>query len=97
MLLNVYAYQLTHWRDELPEVFRINEVIVRVFREQHLPEPAHCHVVWPDGMARLTLPDLAPMRHSDPVPKRARAEIVARLEDILDLWNQSNPMRSLAR
>jgi hypothetical protein len=78
----------------VPEVFRINEVIiVRVYREQHLPEPPHCHVVWPDGMARLTLPDLSPMPHSERLPRGVLGEIERRLDDVMAKWNETNPLK----
>jgi hypothetical protein len=81
----------------VPEVFRIDEVfIVRVYREQDQPEPPHCHVVWPDHMARLTLPDLHPLAHSDDVPKRVLEAIEQGVDAIVAKWNRWNPLRQVA-
>jgi hypothetical protein len=78
----------------MPEVFRVRSVyIVRVFSEPGSREPPHCHVVWPDHMARLTLPDIIPMPHSHPIPRFLRNEILARLDEVIAEWNLRNPTR----
>jgi hypothetical protein len=76
----------------MPEVFRVRSVyIVRVYSELGSREPPHCHVVWPDHMARLTLPDLSLMPHSHPIPRFLSEEILNRLDDVIAEWNLRNP------
>lgn len=75
----------------MPTVFRIRNIKVVVYRDS-LVEPPHCHVLWPDGDIRLTLPLLEQM---DPgtLPSGVRDGILANLEQVVDRWIEWNPCR----
>ncbi|MDP9365569.1 MAG: DUF4160 domain-containing protein [Chloroflexota bacterium] len=57
----------------------------------HLP---HCHVRWPEGAARLALPNLN-VFPGDELPATARRLVEEHKAEINAAWNRLNPGRTV--
>ncbi len=87
-MLDIYAYYM-HYIGMSPTIFQVWNLRIVIYPKDH--EPAHVHVMGPDGEAKFDIRTMECIENhgfSEKSLRRTREYLIARKSSLLEAWHE---------